>query len=234
MCTVWVTFEFGTMTSGHTLRALMAVAKFSILQAQAIAGFSSLGRQLAIPRSLEYRSILYKTTFVLGKLWRDVSDKNYELLYSVKAHVPTHREGRKELGKNGSSDLVDLGTFRLIRRSCVWGIHLVWCTIGFAEQLKCLCISEHVQSLHFKLEKRNYQVQIFSLECKFGRHETEKSSTIICNIGLKLKQNQTAKSKVWLMFLNSKLILWVSYITNKLRTDYYNNQSQVYIMYIAN
>ena len=38
--------------------------------------------------------------------------KNYELLYSVKAHVPTHREGRKELGINGSSDLVDLGTFR--------------------------------------------------------------------------------------------------------------------------
>ena len=28
------------------------------------------------------------------------------------AHVPTHREGRKELGINGSSDLVALGTFR--------------------------------------------------------------------------------------------------------------------------
>ena len=27
-------------------------------------------------------------------------------------HVPTNREGRKELGINGSSDLVDLGTFR--------------------------------------------------------------------------------------------------------------------------
>ena len=40
------------------------------------------------------------------------SNKNYELLYSVKAHDPTHREGRKELGINGSSDLVDLGTFR--------------------------------------------------------------------------------------------------------------------------
>ena len=34
------------------------------------------------------------------------------MLYSVKAHVPTHGEGRKELGINGSSDLVDLGTFR--------------------------------------------------------------------------------------------------------------------------
>ena len=41
-----------------------------------------------------------------------MTDKNYELLYNVKAHVPTHREGRKELGINGSSDLVDLGTFR--------------------------------------------------------------------------------------------------------------------------
>ena len=27
-------------------------------------------------------------------------------------YVPTHREGRKELGINGSSDLVDFGTFR--------------------------------------------------------------------------------------------------------------------------
>ena len=26
-------------------------------------------------------------------------------------YVPTHREGRKELGINGSSDLVDLGSF---------------------------------------------------------------------------------------------------------------------------
>ena len=33
--------------------------------------------------------------------------------------------------------------------------------------------------------------------------------------------------------LNSKLITWESYITTKLRTDYYNNQSQVYIMYVA-
>ena len=44
-----------------------------------------MGRQPAIPRSLGYRTILYKTTFVLDKLLRHVSDKNYELLYSVKA-----------------------------------------------------------------------------------------------------------------------------------------------------
>ena len=56
------------MTSGHTLRARMAMAKFLTLQAQAIAGSRAVGRQPAISRSLEYRTILYKTTFVLGKL----------------------------------------------------------------------------------------------------------------------------------------------------------------------
>ena len=35
------------------------------------------------------------------------------------------------------------------------------------------------------------------------------------------------------MLLNSKLISWESYITNKLRTGYYNNQSQVCIMDVA-
>ena len=56
------------MTSGRTLRAHTAVAKFCTLQAQAITGFSSCGRQPAIPRPLEYRTILYETTFVLDKL----------------------------------------------------------------------------------------------------------------------------------------------------------------------
>ena len=43
-----------------------------------------------------------------------------------------------------------------------------------------MCISGHVQFLHAILEKRNYQLQIFSLEvtieeieCKFGCHERE-------------------------------------------------------------
>ena len=54
-----------TMTSGRTLRAHTAVAKFCILQAQVIA---AVGRQLAIPRSLEYCTILYKTRFVLDKV----------------------------------------------------------------------------------------------------------------------------------------------------------------------
>ena len=53
------------MTSGHTLQARIAMAKFFTLQAQAIV---ALGRQPAIPRCLEYRTILYKTTFVLDKL----------------------------------------------------------------------------------------------------------------------------------------------------------------------
>ena len=34
------------------------------------------------------------------------------------------------------------------------------------------------------------------------------------------------------MLLKSKLISWESYITTKLRTDYYNNQSSVHI-YVA-
>ena len=34
----------------------------------------------------------------------------------------------------------------------------------------CMCISEHVQLVHFKLEKRNYQVQIFSLESNNTRN----------------------------------------------------------------
>ena len=76
----------------------------------------------------------------------------------------TYRREKRTGKKNGSSDLVDLGTFRLIRR-----IHFVWCTIGFAENLKCLCISGHVQFLHSNLEKRNYQVQIFSLESNSNR-----------------------------------------------------------------
>ena len=66
----------------------------------------------------------------------NVFNENYELLYNVKTHVDfvhmekrhSHRVGlanisythsrEKRTGKeNGSSDLVDLGTFRLIRRS---------------------------------------------------------------------------------------------------------------------
>ena len=85
---------------------------FSLCRPRSSQDSRAVGRQPAIPRSLEYRTIVYKTTFVLGKLWRHVSDENYKLLCSVKAHVPTHREGRKELWINGSSDLADLRTFR--------------------------------------------------------------------------------------------------------------------------
>ena len=56
-------------------RTLQARTKFCALQAQAIAGSQAVGRQPAIPRSLEYRTILYKTTFVLDKFRRHVSDK---------------------------------------------------------------------------------------------------------------------------------------------------------------
>ena len=79
---------------------------FSCCRPKPLQDSRAVRRQTAIPRSFEYRTILYKTTLALGKLWRHVSGKNYKLLYSVK------REGRKELVINGSSDLVDLGTFR--------------------------------------------------------------------------------------------------------------------------
>ena len=59
-----------------------------------------------------------------------------------------------------------LKTHRKIERE----IQLVWCTIDFAEQLKCLCISKHVQFLHFRLEKRNYQMQILGLESNNSRN----------------------------------------------------------------
>ena len=56
------------MTSGRTLRARKAVAKFCTLQAEAMQDSEAVGRQPAIPRSIEYRTIMYKTTFVLDKL----------------------------------------------------------------------------------------------------------------------------------------------------------------------
>ena len=104
-----MTSQFGTQVKKclqfHDVRtyltACMAMATFFSLQAQAIAGFSSCGEAACYPEILR---ISYN--FVQGNIC------NYELLYNVKAHVPTHTEGR-----NGSSDLVDLGTFRLIRRS---------------------------------------------------------------------------------------------------------------------
>ena len=88
----------------------------------------------------------------------------------------------------------------------------------------CPCISSWKRETT-KCKFSAWKVLIQEMECKFGCHEREKSSAVICNTGLKLKQNQTAKSKVSLMLLNSKLISWVSYTTTKLRTDYYNNQS---------
>ena len=74
------------------------------------------------------------------------------------SYTKKRREKRTEK-KNGSSDLLDLGTFRLIRRSSE---EYTWSGVPLALQdnceLKCLCISGHVQFLHSNLEKRNYQV----------------------------------------------------------------------------
>ena len=55
------------MTSGRALRAHTAVAKFCTMQAQAI---TAVGRQPAIPRSLEYRTILYKDNICIGQIMK--------------------------------------------------------------------------------------------------------------------------------------------------------------------
>ena len=82
------------MTSGHTSRARMAMPKFFTLQAQVITGFSSCGEADCYPEILRISFNFAQGNICIGH----VSDKNYELLYSLKAHVPTHREGRKNWG----------------------------------------------------------------------------------------------------------------------------------------
>ena len=68
------------------------------------------------------------------------------------------------------------------------GIHLVWCTNDFAGQLKCLCISGHVQFLHSNWKRETtkckfsaWKVTTEEMECKFSCHERGKSSTVIAN-----------------------------------------------------
>ena len=98
----------------------------------------------------------------------NVFSENYELLYNVKPHVDmvkrnSHRVSlvnisytqskEKKAGKNnGSSDLVDLGTFRLIRRSSeksTWP-GIPWLVLQ--GNRKVLFITGHVKLLHCNLE----------------------------------------------------------------------------------
>ena len=76
MPTIWVTFEFGAMTSGHTLRARIAMAKFFTLQAQAIAGFSSCGEAACHPEILRisYNFVQDNICIALGKLLGDLAN----------------------------------------------------------------------------------------------------------------------------------------------------------------
>ena len=93
--------------------------------------------------------------------WGHVSDKNYELLYSVKAHVPTHREGRKELGINGSADLVDLGTFREDSQ-IDFATRNVFCTFGGGGRFTQERFSNFSNNRFFK--QRNYRKNLVSKE----------------------------------------------------------------------
>ena len=65
---------------------------------------------------------------------------------------------------NGSTDLFNMGTFRLIKRSIeksTWPRPSVpWLVLQGSR--KVLCITGHVKLLHCNLEKRNnYQAQMF-------------------------------------------------------------------------
>ena len=68
MSTIWVTFEFGTMTSGHTLRVRIAKAKFFTLQAQAIAGFSSCGKAACYPEILRISYNFVQDNICIGQI----------------------------------------------------------------------------------------------------------------------------------------------------------------------
>ena len=69
--------------------------------------------------------------------------------------------------ENRSSDLFDLGTFRLSRRSSeksTWPTPSIpWLVLQ--DSGKVLCITGHVKLLHCSLKKRNnYQAQMFNSE----------------------------------------------------------------------
>ena len=94
--------------------------------------------------------------------------QNYELLYNVKAHVPTHREGRKELGINGSSDRVDLGTFREDSQiDFVTGN--VFCTFGGGGGGLRKNVSQILAIIDL-FKQRNYRKNIVSKEEYYRQH----------------------------------------------------------------
>ena len=106
-----------------------------------------------------------------------------------------HIEKRTEK-KNGSSDLVDLGTFRLIRRSSE---ESTWSGIPLALQgNSSVCVYQGMCNSCFLIWKRGtttckfsaWKVTIKEMEYKFGYNERVKSSVVTC------KQTQAAKSKV--------------------------------------
>ena len=58
------------MTSGHTLRGRMAVAKFFTLQAQAIAGFSSCGEAVCYPEILRISYNFVHNNIRIGQIMK--------------------------------------------------------------------------------------------------------------------------------------------------------------------
>ena len=69
------------------------------------------------------------------------------------------------------------------------------------------------------------------MECKFGCHE--RGNLHANEHWTEAETKSDIRVENLIKLLSSKLLSWESYITVKLRTDYYNNKSQVYIMYVA-
>ena len=216
MSTIWVTFEFGTMMSGHTLRACMAVVKFFTLQAQAIAG--SRGRQPACyPEILRISYNFVQDNICIGQIMKT---RFWQKLWTA-VKCKEKNWGNMDLLIWLTSELLDWSEGRVMPQS-------TWSSVPLALQSNwSACVYQNMYKSYISSWKRGttkckfsaWKVIIQEMERRFGSHEREKSSTVICNIGLQLKENQTARSKVWLSLLNSKLISWVSYITTKLRTE---------------
>ena len=79
----------------------------------------------------------------------------------------TESREKKTGKKNGSSHLVDLGTFRLFRRTCdesTWpGVPLL--VLAFTRQLEASVYNSACKNIVLNLEKRKtYHVQMFSSE----------------------------------------------------------------------
>ena len=161
-------YQFGILIWDHDSRAY-----FTGPHGRPSQDSQAVGRQPAILRSLEYRTILYKTTFVLDKLWKHVSDKHYfdggagpRVCAPCKHFV--HIE-KRELERN--MDLLIWLTKELsgwsedlVRNPLVYH-WLCWAIVNWS-----VCVYQGTYNYWIQIWKRgtakSWQVQTFSLECQ--------------------------------------------------------------------